>query len=159
VFHKLPDLDDETADKIGLTREQRTYVRGADAGKEDLGYSQALVRVEEHGTSPLHVVADEFEKRIIDYEPDDRAFIQQAISNTPDDLLKFEEVVEHEARANALTNRYGLSRSTAERLLNDGLSGRALLENLLLGKQNSQPTVADGGATDAGADRGEERSQ
>jgi len=52
VFHKLPDLDDETADKIGLTREQRQYVRGADAGKEDLGYSQALVRVEEHG--PTH---------------------------------------------------------------------------------------------------------
>jgi len=60
VFHKLPDLDDRTADKIGLTREQRQYVRGADAGKEDLGYSQALVRVEEHGTYPLHIVADPF---------------------------------------------------------------------------------------------------
>jgi len=159
VFHKLPDLDDETADKIGLTREQRTYVRGADAGKEDLGYSQALVRVEEHGTYPLHVVADEFEKRVIDYEPDDRAFIQQAISNTPDDLLEFEEVVEHEARANALTNRYGLSRSTAERLLNDDLSAEALLEKLLSRKQSSQPTVADGGAVDADVNRGEERSQ
>jgi len=61
VLHKLPELDDRTADKIGLTEEQRRYVRGADAGNEDLGYSQALVRVEEHGTYPLHIVADDFE--------------------------------------------------------------------------------------------------
>jgi len=53
VFHKLPDLDDETADKIGLTREQRQYVRGADAGK---GGPSATVRHSSvsKNTGPTH---------------------------------------------------------------------------------------------------------
>src|SRR6056297_103030 len=128
VFHKLPELDDEIAEKIGLTREQRTYVRGADAGKEDLGYSQALVRVEEHGTYPLHVVADEFEKRVIDYEPADQEFIQQAISTQSEDLVDFESFVENEAQMNALTNRYGLCEDDVTRILDDGFTEDEIVE-------------------------------
>ncbi|WP_115864242.1 VirB4 family type IV secretion system protein [Halorussus litoreus] len=151
VFHKLPDLDDETADKIGLTREQRKYVRGADAGKEDLGYSQALVRVEEHGTYPLHVVADEFEKRVIDYEPDDREFIQQAINAEPEELVTFEEFVENEARHNALTNRFDLTDEEATHLLNDGLSQQEIVNAVVAQTFGSgtKPARADGGQSPA----------
>jgi hypothetical protein len=155
VFHKLPDLDEETADKIGLTREQRKYVRGADAGKEDLGYSQALVRVEEHGTYPLHVVADEFEKRVIDYEPDDREFIQQAISAEPEEFVTFEEFVENEARRNALTNRFDLSEAEATRLLEDGLSQQEVVDAVVAQtfENRSKTARADGGRSPTESNR------
>jgi hypothetical protein len=149
VFHKLPDLDDETADKIGLTREQRQYVRGADAGKEDLGYSQALVRVEEHGTYPLHVVADPFEKRVIDYEPADQEFIQQAISEQSDELVDFETFVENEARMNALTSRYDLCEEEATRILDDGFTEAEIIEAVVANAQRNDTlessALADGG--------------
>ncbi|WP_254533959.1 VirB4 family type IV secretion system protein [Natrinema gelatinilyticum] len=128
VFHKLPDLDDGTADKIGLTEEQRRYVRSADAGKEDLGYSQSLVRVEEHGTYPLHVIADEFETRVIEYEPADRTFIEQSISDEPAELLAFEEFVEREARKNALATRFDLTTAEAQDVLEGELSKEEVLE-------------------------------
>ncbi|WP_408960796.1 VirB4 family type IV secretion system protein [Natrinema sp. 74] len=149
VFHKLPDLDDETADKIGLTEEQRRYVRRADAGKEDLGYSQSLVRVEEHGTYPLHVVADDFEKRVINYEPDDRTFIQQAISDQPEELVDFEQFVKNEARMNALTSRYGLCETEATRILDSGFTEDEILEAIVATARQSDTmetsTLADGG--------------
>ncbi|WP_135827093.1 VirB4 family type IV secretion system protein [Halorussus ruber] len=159
VFHKLPDLDEETADKIGLTREQRKYVRSADAGKEDLGYSQALVRVEEHGTYPLHVVADEFEKRVIDYEPDDREFIQQAINAEPEEFVTFEEFVENEARRNALTNRFDLREEEATRLLEDDFSQQEVVDAVVaqtLGTRTSEATARmDGGSAPAESDQTE----
>ncbi|MDS0478341.1 conjugal transfer protein [Natrinema sp. 1APR25-10V2] len=131
VFHKLPDLGDETADKIGLTEEQRRYVRRADAGKEDLGYSQSLVRVEEHGTYPLHLVADDFEKRVINYDPEDQAFIEQAIREEPAELLAFEEFVENEAQRNALATRLDLSADAAGRLLEVNLTKEEVLDALV----------------------------
>ncbi|WP_226043278.1 conjugal transfer protein [Natrinema sp. DC36] len=149
VFHKLPDLDDGTADKIGLTEEQRWYVRRADAGKEDLGYSQSLVRVEEHGTYPLHVVADDFEKRVINYEPDDRTYIQQAISDQPEELVDFERFVENEARMNALTNRYGLCEAEATRILDRGFTEDEIIEAIVATARQSDTVetsaLADGG--------------
>ena len=149
VFHKLPDLDDRTADKIGLTEEQRRYIRQADAGKEALGYSQSLVRVEEHGTYPLHVVADDFEKRVIDYEPDDRTFIQQAISDQPEELVDFEKFVKNEARMNALTSRYGLCETEAARILDSGFTEDEFIEAIVATARQSDTmetsALADGG--------------
>lgn len=149
VFHKLPDLDDRTADKIGLTEEQRRYVRGADAGKEDLGYSQSLVRVEEHGTYPLHVVADEFEKRVIDYEPDDREFIQRAISDDPVELLAFEEFVESEVQRNSLSTQLDITADEAARLLEADLTQEeiidAVIEYATEADTDEVPVRADGG--------------
>ncbi|ELY66170.1 VirB4 family type IV secretion system protein [Natrinema versiforme] len=153
VFHKLPELDDRTADKIGLTKEQRQYVRGADAGKADLGYSQALVRVEEHGTYPLHVVADEFEKRVIDYEPEDQAFIQQAMNDESAELLAFEEFVETEAQQNALATRLDITAETASKLLEEDLSKTeildAVVEQALEAETDTEeaPIQTDGGAS------------
>ncbi|MFD1648041.1 VirB4 family type IV secretion system protein [Haloarchaeobius litoreus] len=138
VFHKLPDLDDETADKIGLTREQRQYIRSADAGKDELGYSESLVRIEEHGTYPVHVVADAFEQRVIDYEPEDQAFIEDAITEVPDEYADFESFVEEQAKQNALTNRYGLSPETADQLLEEGLSADDLLHAVAATAQEKQ---------------------
>ncbi|ELY72167.1 conjugation protein [Natrinema pellirubrum DSM 15624] len=153
VFHKLPELDDRTADKIGLTKEQRQYVRGADAGKADLGYSQALVRVEEHGTYPLHVVADEFEKRVIDYEPADQAFIQQAMNDDSAELLAFEEFVETEAQQNALATRLDITAETASKLLEEDFSKTeildAVVEQALETETDTEeaPIQTDGGAS------------
>ncbi|WP_229380274.1 VirB4 family type IV secretion system protein [Haloterrigena salifodinae] len=131
VFHKLPDLDDRTADKIGLTEEQRRYIRQADAGKEALGYSQSLVRVEEHGTYPLHVVADDFEKRVIDYEPADREFLERVIDAEPDELAEFEAFVEAEASRNALENRVDVPESELAAALEQGLDRDAVATALL----------------------------
>ncbi|MGQ3414459.1 VirB4 family type IV secretion system protein [Natrinema sp. LN54] len=151
VFHKLPELDDRTADKIGLTKEQRQYVRGADAGKADLGYSQALVRVEEHGTYPLHVVADEFEKRVIDYDPADQAFIQQAMNDESAELLAFEEFVETEAQQNALATRLDITAETASKLLEEDLSKTevldAVVEQALETGSEEASIQTDGGAS------------
>jgi len=151
VFHKLPDLDDETADKIGLTREQRQYVRGADAGREDLGYSQALVRVEEHGTYPLHIVADPFEKRVIDYEPADQEFIQQAISEQSEELVDFDAFVENEAQMNALTSRYDLCEQEATRLLDGELSGAEIVDAVVANAQRNG-TAESSALADSGED-------
>jgi hypothetical protein len=151
VFHKLPDLDDETADKIGLTREQRQYVRGADAGKEDLGYSQALVRVEEHGTYPLHIVADPFEKRVIDYEPADQEFIQQAISEQSEELVDFDAFVENEAQMNALTSRYDLCEQEATRLLDGELSEAEIVDAVVANAQRNG-TAESSALADSGED-------
>ncbi len=149
VFHKLPDLDDRTADKIGLTEEQRRYVRRADAGKEDLGYSQSLVRVEEHGTYPLHVVADDFEQRIIDYGPDDRTFIEQAISDDSAELLAFEDLIDTETRRNALTTQLDLTADEADRFLEADLTTEEIIEAVVeyrLGPDADEPRArADGG--------------
>ncbi len=154
VFHKLPDLDDRTADKIGLTEEQRRYVRGADAGKEDLGYSQSLVRVEEHGTYPLHVVADEFEKRVIDYEPDDREFIQRAISDDPVELLAFEEFVESEVQRNSLSTQLDITADEAARLLEADLTQEEIIDAVI-----EYATEADTDEVSVRADGGESATE
>ena len=162
VLHKLPELDDRTADKIGLTEEQRRYVRGADAGNEDLGYSQALVRVEEHGTYPLHIVADDFEKRVIDYEPEDQAFIEQAIRDEPAELLAFEEFVENEARRNALATRLDLTADTVSQLLEDKLTKEevldAVVEHSLETDSKKSAVRPDGGESATAQDTAETES-
>ncbi|SEQ01207.1 VirB4 family type IV secretion system protein [Natrinema salaciae] len=148
VFHKLPDLDEETADKIGLTREQRQFVRGADAGKEELGYSQGLVRVEEHGTYPLHVVADDFEKRVIDYAPDDRAIIENAINDVPEELVEFERFVESEAQGNALQNRFGLTDETVAQLAQHDITAEDVVDAVVsktLKEERTPVARPDGG--------------
>ncbi|ELZ88834.1 conjugation protein [Haloferax elongans ATCC BAA-1513] len=148
VFHKLPDLSDEIADKVGLSSEQRDYVRRADSGEEERGYSQALVHVEEHGTYPLHIEADEFEKRIIEYEPDDRRVIEQAIHGAPEAFVDFQTFVEEQAHQNALTNRYGLSDDEVDRLLDSGLSTQDLLDAAVSTLRNGADRArADGGET------------
>ncbi|WP_226042984.1 conjugal transfer protein [Natrinema sp. DC36] len=159
VFHKLPELDDRTADKIGLTKEQRQYVRGADAGKADLGYSQALVRVEEHGTYPLHVVADEFEKRVIDYESADQTFIQQVMNDESAELLAFEEFVESEAQQNALATRLDITAETASKLLEEDLTKTEILDAVVEQALEAETDTEEASIqTDGGASAPEQRT-
>ncbi|QCS44646.1 VirB4 family type IV secretion system protein [Natrinema versiforme] len=159
VFHKLPELDDRTADKIGLTKEQRQYIRGADAGKADLGYSQSLVRVEEHGTYPVHVVADDFEKRVIDYEPEDQAFIQQAMNDESAELLAFEEFVETEAQQNALATRLDITAETASKLLEEDLTKTEVLDAVVEQALETETDIEEASIqTDDGASAPEQRT-
>ena len=143
VFHKLPDLDDAIAEKIGLTREQRQYIRRADAGNDALGYSQALVRVEEHGTYPLHVVADAFEDHVIAYEADDREMIRDALSQQSPREAAFDAALETEARKNALVNRFNADPSRVERILEDGFTDDELIEAALAGLRDTPTGDAD----------------
>ncbi|AQL41640.1 conjugal transfer protein [Halorientalis sp. IM1011] len=148
VFHRLPELDDETADKIGLTREQRDFVRGAQSGKEGLGFSQGLVQVQEHGTYPLHVVADDYETHVIDYDEDDQRIIKRAINDVPAELLDFQQRVEEEARQNALQNRFGLSDETVSRLAKRDVTEQDVVDAVVSQtlENGSEPTARpDGG--------------
>ncbi|MCD2205077.1 VirB4 family type IV secretion system protein [Halobacterium sp. KA-6] len=156
VFHKLPDLDDDIADKIGLTREQRQYIRRADAGNDALGYSQALVRVEEHGTYPLHVAADAFEDHVIAYESDDREIIQDALNKQSPRDAAFQDTLQAEAQTNALVNRLDVDPERVERILEDGFTDDELIETVLagLGDTPANGTTGERGvlSTDGGQD-------
>lgn len=70
LLHRIEGLDEELADELDLTNQQKEYVRTAMAGDEDAGYSEGLLGVADEGWYPIHVRANELEKRIIDYEPD-----------------------------------------------------------------------------------------
>jgi len=138
VFHKLPDLDDETADKIGLTREQRQYVRPWCRRWEGGPRLQSGTRpCRRTRTYPLHIVADPFEKRVIDYEPADQEFIQQAISEQSEELVDFDAFVENEAQMNALTSRYDLCEQEATRLLDGELSEAEIVDAVVANAQRN----------------------
>jgi len=130
VFHKLPDLDDETADKIGLTREQRQYVRGADAGKG----TSATVRHSSvsKNTGPTHCTSLRIRSRSASLTTNQQIrFIIQAISEQSEELVDFDAFVENEAQMNALTSRYDLCEQEATRLLDGELSRRRSSTQLL----------------------------
>jgi hypothetical protein len=64
-------MDDELADELDLTPRQKEYVATAMAGDDEAGYSEALLGVADEGWYPIHVRANDFEKRVVDYDPDD----------------------------------------------------------------------------------------
>jgi hypothetical protein len=146
VFHRIPEFDDKTADRVGLTEEQRWFVRHADAGEEQRDYSEALVRIDEVGDYPIHIRADEFEKLVIDYEADDRRLIAELLDQDSDDLAEFRELLTGEAVKNALTSRYDLSEKTAIDLLQNGLADEEFIDGICTVIEKEYQPVADGGS-------------
>lgn len=66
LLHRQGNLMPDHADALGLTDAQAAFVRDAVVGKEGLGFSTALLDVDEAGTYPLRVTALPEEEAIID---------------------------------------------------------------------------------------------
>jgi hypothetical protein len=151
VHHREPDLGDQTAVKAGLTGEQQHYIQTAEAGKESIGqgqgFSQALVRVDEHGDYPLTIKTSWEEKRIIDLDAHGRDALDDVVDEKSPKLQQFEEFVYDHAMEQALTETYGMTPEQAETVL-DGLSDETLMDavTIALERANVETTVADGGA-------------
>jgi hypothetical protein len=71
LLHRIEGMDDELADELDLTPRQKEYVATAMAGDDEAGYSEALLGVADEGWYPIHVRANDFEKRVVDYDPND----------------------------------------------------------------------------------------
>jgi len=71
LLHRIEGMDDELADELDLTPRQKEYVATAMAGDDEAGYSEGLLGVADEGWFPIHVRANDFEKRVVDYNPDD----------------------------------------------------------------------------------------
>jgi hypothetical protein len=151
VHHREPDLGDQTAAKAGLTGEQQHYIQTAEAGKESIGqgqgFSQALVRVDEHGDYPLTIKTSWEEKRIIDLDAHGRDALDDVVDEKSPKLQQFEEFVYDHAMEQALTETYGMAPEQAETVLN-GLSDEALMDavTIALERADVETAVADGGA-------------
>ncbi|WP_367175637.1 VirB4 family type IV secretion system protein [Haloarcula rubripromontorii] len=149
VHHREPELGDETATSAGLTDEQQSYIQHAEAGKESLGdgqgYSQALVRVDEHGDYPLTIKTSWEEKQIIDLDADAEDTLDVVAHEADSRAADFEEFVHSKAVEQELTN-HGLSPEKAEQVLN-GLSEEELVDVVSVALDQTQPeaVVADGG--------------
>lgn len=66
LLHRQGSLTESHADALGLTDAQAAYVRDAVVGKEGLGFSTALLDIDEEGTYPLRVTALPEEEAIIE---------------------------------------------------------------------------------------------
>ncbi|MDZ7688452.1 MAG: hypothetical protein U5J64_06995 [Halobacteriales archaeon] len=71
LLHRIEGMDNELADELDLTPRQKEYVATAMAGDDEAGYSEALLGVADEGWFPIHVRANDFEKRVVDYDPDE----------------------------------------------------------------------------------------
>jgi len=151
VHHREPDLGDETAAKAGLTGEQQHYIQTAEAGKESIGqgqgFSQALVRVDEHGDYPLTIETSWEEKRIIDLDAHGRDALDELVDEKSPKIQQFEAFVYDHAMEQVLTETYGMTPEQAETVL-DGVSDETLIDavSIALERENIDTAVADGGA-------------
>ena len=71
LLHRIEGMDEELADELDLTPRQKEYVATAMAGDEEAGYSEALLGVADEGWFPVHVRANDFEKRVVDHDPEE----------------------------------------------------------------------------------------
>jgi hypothetical protein len=66
LLHRQAGLQPAHAEALGLTDPQAAFVRDAVVGKDGLGYSTALLDIDEAGTYPLRVTALPEEEAIIE---------------------------------------------------------------------------------------------
>ncbi|MFC7078332.1 VirB4 family type IV secretion system protein [Haloarcula halophila] len=153
VHHREPDLGEKTANRAGLTSEQQHYINTAEAGKESIGegqgFSQALVRVDEHGDYPLTIRTSWEEKRVIDLDAHGRDALAALVDSQPEQIKEFEQFVYAHGLRHELTERFGFEPEQAEKVLS-GLSQEELMDSVRVAlEQNGTATaVADGGSTD-----------
>lgn len=71
-FHRVETgLDQDIRDALGLKPLEEEYIRTAQAGGDDVDYSQALVGVGSEGYMPCLVVASDFEEGLITFDEDE----------------------------------------------------------------------------------------
>ncbi|MFC6797815.1 VirB4 family type IV secretion system protein [Haladaptatus sp. DYSN1] len=73
ILHRQGNLTPEHANALGLTETQASFVRNAVVGKEGLGFSTALLDIDEGGTYPLRVTALPEEESIIEAQEASRS--------------------------------------------------------------------------------------
>ncbi|MFW5929434.1 MAG: VirB4 family type IV secretion system protein, partial [Halobacteriota archaeon] len=71
LLHRVEGMDEELADELDLTPRQMEFVRSAMPGDEAAGYSEALLGVAGEGWYPLHVRANDLERAVVDFDPDE----------------------------------------------------------------------------------------
>lgn len=82
-LHFLKEMNEDWAHELGLTEAEMNYVKEADPGNEERGYSQALLKVDQKGCFPLKVeMSDEL-------NPREFALIRYDQSNHPNDLAEY----------------------------------------------------------------------
>ncbi|WP_135305974.1 VirB4 family type IV secretion system protein [Haloarcula amylovorans] len=152
VHHREPELDGETAKRAGMTREQQHFVNNAEAGKEsvgtDQGYSEALVRIDEHGDYPVQVRTSWEEKQVIDLDTHEKDPLDILIEEQPERIEAFEDFLSTEAMKGVLAH-YGLTVDQADYIL-EGLSEEELVEALSI--------ALDRGIADENEETQEQRS-
>jgi len=66
LIHRVQEEADKLAEWFGLSEREVNWVRTAQAGNDDDGYSEALLGIDGEGWFPLRVRASEFESEAID---------------------------------------------------------------------------------------------
>jgi len=132
VHHREPGLDDETADIADLTDAQQRFVQSAEAGKQDTGYSQALVRVDEHGDYPLRITTSAAEKTVIEYDEDSRGELDAILDESePEHIQELKDLVESESVQSVLTERHDVAPQVARTLVETGLTEAELVAGVV----------------------------
>jgi len=131
IHHREPELDDGTADRCGLSEDQRWFVRNATAGSETTGYSEALVRVDERGDYPLTIVTRPFERYLIDeIDGDAVGTAQPATVATAAERTRLLELAADRTCFERVVDRCSLDEETIARRLADGLDTEQLVAGL-----------------------------
>ena len=168
IHHREPELDDATADRSGLSADQRWFVRNATAGSETTGYSEALLRADEHGDYPLTIRTEPFEQYLIDdadgtneknTETHDEAHLDDLDTAIPT-AAERTRMVELAADNNAIkrvVDRCSLDRNAVKRRLTAGLEPERLLDGLAAAIDASAESSSTVDATDD--ERAEDRDE
>jgi len=82
-LHFLKEMNEDWAGELGLTGPEMNYVKEADPGNEERGYSQALLKVNQKGCFPLKVEMSE------DMNPREFALLRYDQSKHPNDLAEY----------------------------------------------------------------------
>ncbi|EMA52021.1 VirB4 family type IV secretion system protein [Halococcus salifodinae] len=80
VFHYLKEMNPEWAAELGLSQAEMQYIRDAEPGDKEIGYAQALLRVDKEGCFPIKVEMSN------DLNPREFALIQYDPSTHGEDL-------------------------------------------------------------------------
>ncbi|MFC4989108.1 VirB4 family type IV secretion system protein [Saliphagus infecundisoli] len=83
IFHYLEEMDDTWAERFDLTDSEKEYIQGATPGKEEYGFSEALLKVDQKGCYPLRVEMGDH------HNPCEFAFVQYDPSNHGENMASF----------------------------------------------------------------------
>lgn len=94
LFQRMESgLTDEIAETLDLNEPEKHFIRTAQAGDPELGYSEALLGVGDYGYVPIQVVASDLEEEIINYEPreDDAGGMENVVDESADQPSEYSE--------------------------------------------------------------------
>ncbi|MFB6186776.1 MAG: transfer complex protein, partial [Halobacteriaceae archaeon] len=69
LLHRVDENEEILSEWFGLTDREINWVQTAKAGDEEVGYSEALLGIDEEGWFPIRVHASDIETEVIDFDP------------------------------------------------------------------------------------------